>query len=86
MRNYKSFELESKRYDECIKTLQRNKKSFQEHLYGSRRKVIINKKVRATTSLSNNLYIGGLTNERFVSFLALFSKHLYKRLIRYPFL
>jgi hypothetical protein len=86
MRNYKSFELESKRYDECIKTLQSNKKSFQEHLYGSRRKIILNNKVRATSSATGNLNIGDLTNEKFVSFLALFSKHLYKRLIKYPYL
>lgn len=86
MQKYKSLEYNEARYSECIKLQQTTKKPFKEHLYGSRRKLIIEGRVRATTSLGSNLNIGGLTNEKFVNFLALFSKHLYKRLHESPFL
>jgi len=86
MKRYNINEYDTDRYDRC-RTIQKiNGKKFREHIYGSRKKLIINDKVRATTTPNSNLNLGNLPNEKFVAFLGLFTKHLYKRLNQMPYL
>jgi len=76
MKNYNSLEIS--RYSDCISNQVRNKKDFMEHIIGSRRKLIINGKVRATHISAGNIDLGNITHKQFSIFLGLFSKQIYK--------
>lgn len=84
MRNYKKIEYAEKEYKDYVNTQVSNGTPFSEHSYGSRRNLIINNRVLATTAPSVSLDLGGLTGQKFTSFLAQFTKELYKRLRNSP--
>jgi hypothetical protein len=70
--------LELKRYSLCVSNQIKSNKNFMEHSIGSRRKLIIDGKVRATHMRSENLDLGEITHKQFSAFLGSFSKQLYK--------
>jgi hypothetical protein len=86
MNKYKVVEYDDETYQRCKFLQIENNKVFKEHYFGSRKKLIINDKVRATNIPNGKLYIGDLSDKKFIAFLAYFSKHLYKNLINKPYL
>ena len=68
------------RYRNCIRNQIYNGTFFSEHVHGSSRKIIINKKVRVTLGREGSLYFGdNITDSEFVAFIAMFNKQLYKQ-------
>jgi hypothetical protein len=86
MKKYRVNEYNNDRYDKCKIIQKTNGKNFREHIYGSRKKIIIGNKVRLTTIPNGNINLGKLSNEKFVAFLGLFTKNLYRNLNDNPYL
>jgi hypothetical protein len=79
MRGFKHLEVTDSHYEQ-IKVIQLNNKNvIQEHYLGSRKKLYSNNTLIATLSLTDSLYLGGLSNPQFISFLGMFNKQLYAR-------
>jgi hypothetical protein len=83
MNDYKRFGVSKDKYNHCVRTQLINGTPFREHVHGSRRNLFIrnNQKLSVTYSPESKLDLGELSEAKFVSFLATFSKHLYQRLM-----
>lgn len=84
MRGYKNIECNELLYKKYIQIQLNNKKSFSEHILGSRRKLMIDGEPRATIKIDGGLNLGNLTNQKFATFLAVFTKELYRSFINFP--
>lgn len=80
MRKYARLELSDSQYREVLHTQKKNGTSIKEHRVGSRKKIIVNGNMIATTVMSGNLDLGGISSQQFASFLAVFNKTLYSQL------
>lgn len=84
MKDYAKFEVNAERYD-AIKNIQtRNGTPFNEHRFGSRKNLWVNKSIIASTATYSNLQLGELPQEQFVAFLAGFNRHLYTQFDKNP--
>jgi hypothetical protein len=77
-------EYTSERYIECVSNQIKNNKDFREHIFGARKRLIIDNDVCATTVRKSHLNIGNISKPQFISFLASFSKMLYKQFDETP--
>jgi len=84
MRGYKNIECNELLYRKYVEIQLNNKKSFSEHILGSRRKLMIDGKPRATIKIDGALNLGELTNQKFATFLAVFTKELYRSFLNFP--
>lgn len=76
----KNVDVNENKYAVMVIALRFNKINFEEHLYGSRRTLIVNKKPRASVIGNYSLSLGNLSNNKFIAFLGVFSRHLYDRI------
>lgn len=81
MQKYNQLEVSYEDYDRIKSIQEANKTKFNEHIYGSRRSLYVNDTLIASCSITSSLNIGQISNAQFVSFLGLFNKHLYSRII-----
>lgn len=71
-------------YNKFIDIQLHNQNKFQEHIHGSRKKLIVHNRIIATLSGNNKLDTDGLTEKEFVSFIAQFNKQLFKQFLKKP--
>lgn len=84
MKKYNKLEVSSDIYEKIKTTQKSNNAQIREFIHGSRKKLFIHNKLIATTSVTSNLDLGGLSEKQFVSFLGLFNKHLYSTFLKNP--
>lgn len=77
MQNYKRREVSNARYEEIKKIHRRNNNEYQEHIFGSRRKLYVHNHLSAVKEIKDNLDIGDLSEKKFTAFIALFQRNLY---------
>jgi|694.fasta_scaffold137085_3 hypothetical protein len=81
MQKYNQLEVSYDSYEKIKATQAKNKTIYNEHIYGSRRSLYVNDVLIASCSVVSSLDIGQLKNSQFVSFLGMFNRHLYSRII-----
>jgi len=84
MRKYNQLSVGNDEYQKFVGIQLYNKNKFQEHIFGSRKKLIVHNRIIATISPTNILDVDGLTEQEFVSFIAQFNKQLFKQFIKQP--
>jgi len=84
MNNYANAGVNSQVYELCKNTQIQNRAKYSEQSFGSRRSLFVKGNMIATTAIQQNLDIGKLTNQQFVSFLGRFNRQLYQQFQIYP--
>lgn len=85
MRRYSKIEYTPENYQNCINTQMANKTPFKEHFHGSRKKLYVSNRLCATTiSDGGGMDIGEISKNKFIAFLASFSRNLYEQFYKKP--